>query len=88
MRATLPLLLLTIATPAGAQIWDGGRSAIREVPAAPTTIEHDLHDIDHHYLQNYNTGSPQSATSAVRATAARVSLIYDRFLHPASKETP
>jgi hypothetical protein len=46
---------------------------------------YDLHDIDHHYLQNYNTGSPQSATSAVRATAARVSLIYDRFLTPPQK---
>ncbi len=48
MRVLLPLLLLTAAaTPAVAQIWDGGRSAVREAPPPATSlIASDLGDIN------------------------------------------
>lgn len=47
MRAALAFLLLSLAPPATAQIWDGGRSAVREAPA-PTTalVGSDLGDIN------------------------------------------
>ncbi|KQN76233.1 hypothetical protein [Sphingomonas sp. Leaf62] len=50
MRVLLPLLLLTAAaTPAAAQIWDGGRSAVREAPPPPSAtslVASDLGDIN------------------------------------------
>jgi len=47
MRAAPALVMLLLAQPAPAQIWDGGRSAVREV-AAPATasIDSDLGDIN------------------------------------------
>lgn len=49
MRAALPFLLLALAAPASAQIWDGGRSALREIPSAPpatSLVASDLGDIN------------------------------------------
>ncbi|KQM81050.1 hypothetical protein ASE70_18335 [Sphingomonas sp. Leaf22] len=49
MRAALPFLLLIFAAPVGAQIWDGGRSAVREVPVPPpatSLVASDLGDIN------------------------------------------
>ncbi|MFD1034635.1 hypothetical protein ACFQ15_08220 [Sphingomonas hankookensis] len=75
MRATLPLLLLTLAAPADAQIWDGGRSAIRETPAPPATIEHDLHDIDRAIRDGRRSGD---LTRAEARTLRAQSAILDR----------
>jgi len=47
MRAMLSLLLLSIATPATAQIWDGGPPAARDTPPPVVgTVDRDLGDID------------------------------------------
>ncbi len=47
MRAMLSILSVLLATPAGAQIWDGGRTAMREMPARPrATSDGGLADVD------------------------------------------
>ena len=67
----LPILLLTLAAPAGAQIWDGGRSAVRETPAPPATIEHDLRDIDRSIRDGRRSGDLSRAEArTLRAQSA------------------
>ncbi len=47
MRVMLSLLLLSVATPATAQIWDGGPPATRDTPPPVVgTVGRDLSDID------------------------------------------
>ena len=74
MRAMLPILTLLVAAPAGAQIWDGGRSAMREMPAPPTaTFDRDLGDINRSIRDGRRRGDlSRSEARMLRAESAMV----------------
>ncbi|WP_156352956.1 MULTISPECIES: hypothetical protein [unclassified Sphingomonas] len=74
MRAMLPILFLSLATPAGAQIWDGGRSAVRETAAPPAaTFDRDLGDINRSIRNGRRQGDlSRSEARALRAESAMV----------------
>ncbi len=79
MRAALPFLLLTLATPASAQIWDGGRSAVREVPAPPkatSLVASDLGDINRSIRDGRRRGE---LTRAEARTLLVQSAVIDRL---------
>ena len=74
MRAVLSILSLLLAAPAGAQIWDGGRSAVREMPAAPTaTFDRDLNDINRSIRDGRRRGDlSRSEARTLRAESAMI----------------
>ncbi|WP_294321430.1 hypothetical protein [uncultured Sphingomonas sp.] len=74
MRAMLSILPLLLAAPAGAQIWDGGRSAVREMPAPPTaTFDRDLGDINRSIRDGRRRGDlTRSEARALYAESAMV----------------
>lgn len=79
MRAALPVLLLTLATPASAQIWDGGRSALREIPATPpatSLVASDLGDINRSIRDGRRRGD---LTRAEARTLLAQSAVIDRL---------
>lgn|GEM_PF-6269325 len=74
MRAILSILPLMIAVPAGAQIWDGGRSAVREMPAAPrTSFDRDLNDANRSIRDGRRRGElSRSEARTLRAESAMI----------------
>ncbi len=74
MRALLLILPLLLAVPAGAQIWDGGRSAVREMPAPPTAaFDRDLGDINRSIRDGRRRGDlSRSEARALYAQSAMV----------------
>lgn len=74
MRVILPILLLAIAAPASAQIWDGGRSAVREMPAAPSTsFDRDLNDANRSIRDGRRRGDLSRAEArTLRAESAMI----------------
>jgi len=74
MRAMLPILPLLLAAPAGAQIWDGGRSAVRDMPAPRTaTFDRDLGDINRSIRDGRRRGDlSRSEARALYAESAMV----------------
>ena len=74
MRAVLPVLSLLLASPAGAQIWDGGRSAMRDMPAVPSaTFDRDLSDANRAIRDGRRRGDlSRSEARMLRAESAMI----------------
>lgn len=74
MRAMLSILPILFATPAGAQIWDGGRAAMREMPAAPNaTFDRDLSDANRSIRDGRRRGDLSRAEArTLRAESAMI----------------
>lgn len=74
MSTVLPILSLLLGAPAGAQIWDGGRSAVRELPARrPSSFDSDLGSIDRSIRDGRRRGElSRSEARILRAESAMV----------------
>ena len=74
MRAMLSILPILLATPAIAQIWDGGRSAIREMPPRPSaTFDRDLSDANRSIRDGRRRGDlSRSEARMLRAESAMI----------------
>lgn len=74
MPAMLSIISILLATPAGAQIWDGGRSAMREIPARPSaTFDSGLGDVDRSIRDGRRRGDlTRSEARALYAESAMI----------------
>lgn len=74
MRFVLPMLMLVLAAPANAQIWDGGHSAVREMPAAPRpSFDRDLNDANRSIRDGRRRGDFSRAEArTLRAESAMI----------------
>ncbi len=83
MRAMLSLLLLTVATPAAAQIWDGGRPAESSTPAPPPvvgTLDRDLRDIDRSIREGRrNNELTRREARSLRGESGMISLLARQY---------
>lgn len=83
MRFVLLMPILVAAAPASAQIWDGGRSAVREMPAAPVaTFDRDLSDANRAIRDGRRRGDLTRAEArTLRAESAMIGRLAQQARH-------